>query len=314
MDLINVIKGCTLIEEIEVLECIFDFDERQKEAAFNQRIVIWSNNLVRDLEIETRGIYPELFNGWSTEERDLFNADWNDDSFLAGLESVNPPLTPEVMPEWFNDWDDNSFLDDLSEIMPDAIQTGEGNRKRPATPTMEPTQSKKSKTVPLFTIKSVKQVKVKKFKTTGIDYKIQFNDLQVRGITDVLRYLHNVFASVLDRVTDGVAMHDQVRFIMHSPQLEYPISLPFMPREKLTVERILAEIERVIQSNDTFTLDDSITVNIIHVAMPYGGTGKKRKIANLDKYLNNKRAIVRIQNKDNLCLRSSYCRRESQSR
>ena len=89
---------------------------------------------------------------------------------------------------------------------------------------------------------------------------------------------------------------------MHSPQLEYPISLPFMPREKLTVERILAEIERVIQSNDTFTLDDSITVNIFHVEMPYGGTGRKRKIANLDKYLTNKRFIVRIQNKDDLCL------------
>ena len=136
----------------------------------------------------------------------------------------------------------------------------------------------------------------------GLDYKIQFNDLQVRAIFDVLSRLHQVFDSLLDRVTEGVAMHDQVRFIMHSSQLEYPISLPFMPREKLTVERILAEIERVIQSNDAFTLDDSITVNIIHVEMPIGGVGKKRKTANLEKYLTNKRTIVRIQNKDDLCL------------
>ena len=143
---------------------------------------------------------------------------------------------------------------------------------------------------------------MKKFKTAGLDYKIQFNDLQVRRLPDVLRHLQQVFHSLLDRVTDGVAMHDQVRFIMHSSQLEYPISLPFMSREKLTVERILAEIERVIQSNDTFTLDDSITINIIHVEMPYGGTGRKRKIANLDKYLTRKHSIVRIQNKDDLCL------------
>ena len=143
---------------------------------------------------------------------------------------------------------------------------------------------------------------MKTFKTTGLDYKIPFNDLQVRGILYVLSRLHQVFDSLLDRVTEDVAMHDQVRFIMHSPQLEYPISLPFMPHEKLIVERILAEIERVIQSNDAFMLNDSITVNIIHVEMPNGGIGKKRKIANLDKYLTNKRAIVRIQNKDNLCL------------
>ena len=71
----------------------------------------------------------------------------------------------------------------------------------------------------------------------GLDYKIQFNDLQVRAIFDVLSRLHQVFDSLLDRVTEGVAMHDQVRFIMHSSQLEYPISLPFMPREKLTVEK-----------------------------------------------------------------------------
>ena len=36
--------------------------------------------------------------------------------------------------------------------------------------------------------------------------------------------------------------------------------------------------------------------------MPRGGTGKKRREINLDKYLTNKRSIVRIQNADNICL------------
>ena len=142
------------------------------------------------------------------------------------------------------------------------------------------TPSKRPKTVPLFTIKSVKQVRVKVFKTMGLDYRVQFGDLQLHGLPDVLRQLHEECECLLDRVTDGVAMHDQVRFIMHSLQLEYPTSLLFMPRERLTVDRILAEIGRAIQSNDTFKLDKSITVTILHVDMPYGGTGRKRKIAN----------------------------------
>ena len=238
----------------------------------------------RGLEIERHGVCPELLTSWTEQQREWFIGDWHDDSFLTGMEDS----TMEVF----------ESLDELLEET--AIQTGEGSRKRPAEASAS--QSKKSKTVPLFTIKSVKQVMVKKFKTTGLDYRVQFNDLQVSGLPAVLRRLHQVFDSLLDRVTDGVAAHDQVRFVMHSPQIEYPISLPFMSREKLTVERILAEIERVIQSNDTFTLDDSITVNIIHVEMPYGGTGRKRKIANLDKYLTRKHSIVRIQNKDNLCL------------
>ena len=44
-----------------------------------------------------------------------------------------------------------------------------------------------------------------------------------------------------------------------------------MPREKLTSERILAEIERVVQPNQEFRLDDSVSVNIVHVEMPRGG-------------------------------------------
>ena len=73
-------------------------------------------------------------------------------------------------------------------------------------------------------------------------------------------------------------MHDQVRLITHSPQLEYPISLPFMSCERLTMDWILAEIERVNQSNGAFKLDKSITVNIIHVEMPYGGTEESEKL------------------------------------
>ena len=48
--------------------------------------------------------------------------------------------------------------------------------------------------------------------------------------------------------------------------------------------------------------DDSVSVNIVHVEMPQGGTGKKCQEINLDKYLTNKRSIVCIQNTDNMCL------------
>ena len=56
----------------------------------------------------------------------------------------------------------------------DHLQTGKGSRKRAVESSTESTPSKRSKTVPLFTIKSVNQVRVKKFKTTGLDYSVQF--------------------------------------------------------------------------------------------------------------------------------------------
>jgi hypothetical protein len=77
----------------------------------------------------------------------------------------------------------------------------------------------------------------------------------------------------LNTITPDIPDHDQVRFVLHSPQLEKPISLPFMALSHLKTERVLAQIERVIQSNDEFRLNDSVKVNLVHVEMPNGGTG-----------------------------------------
>jgi hypothetical protein len=100
----------------------------------------------------------------------------------------------------------------------------------------------------VFTVQSVKQVNVKKFKTTGMDYHIQFTNAFANvKLSEYYERLHVIFQSLLDEVIRGVPPHDKVRFVLHSSQLENPISFPFMPRERLTTERVLAEFERVIQ-------------------------------------------------------------------
>ncbi len=61
-------------------------------------------------------------------------------------------------------------------------------------------------------------------------------------------------------------------------------------------------MERVFQSNNKFTLDDSLNVNVVHVEMPQGaGNGTRRDVVNLKAYLNKKGCIVQIKNNDNLC-------------
>ena len=46
--------------------------------------------------------------------------------------------------------------------------------------------------------------------------------------------------------------HDQVRFVLQSPQLEILIFLPFMPLSRLTTERALAKFKSVAPSNRDF--------------------------------------------------------------
>jgi hypothetical protein len=98
-----------------------------------------------------------------------------------------------------------------------------------------------------------------------------------------------------------MAPHDQVRLILNSHQLDKSISLPFLQRDRLTPERFLEAVERVVQSNDQFTLDDSVSVNVVHVEMPQGAGRKRRDVVNLESFLRKKDCIVQIKNKDDLC-------------
>jgi hypothetical protein len=66
--------------------------------------------------------------------------------------------------------------------------------------------------------------------------------------------------------------------VLHSPQLEKPISLPFIALSHLTTERVLAQIERVIQSNHEFRLNDSVKVNLVHVEMSNGAVGVQNAV------------------------------------
>ena len=97
---------------------------------------------------------------------------------------------------------------------------------------------------------------------------------------------------------------DQVRFILRSEQLDTPISIPFMDVERLTTERVFSQIERVIQSNQEFRLNDTVTIDIIHVVAPEG-SGKsrvKRTTLNIREYLKKKGSVISVNNNDNLCL------------
>ena len=95
---------------------------------------------------------------------------------------------------------------------------------------------------------------------------------------------------------------DQVRFVLRSDQLDTPISIPFMPVLQLTPERVFSQIERVVQSNRAFRLNDTVTVDIMHVEAPQGSGRSKRTTLNIKEYLHKKGSVITIQNNDNLCL------------
>ena len=67
---------------------------------------------------------------------------------------------------------------------------------------------------------------------------------------------------------------------------------------------VLQQIERMLNSNEEFDIDDSFTLNVTHVRHPGRGGGRPRArvgTAPIEKMLQSKKSVVCIKNDDNLC-------------
>ena len=177
-------------------------------------------------------------------------------------------------------------------------QAGRGEKRKSDDQDEEPQQD-------YYEIQTPRERHSKKFGMTATDHIVRFNN----GLNDVdllesQGRIHDIFHHLLEDVTKDMNPNQQVRFILRSDQLQTPIAIPFLPLEKLTTEKVLSHVEKVIQSNEEFRLNDTVTIDIIHVEMPQG-SGKsrvKRDIVNIREYLKKKGSIVPINNKDGFCL------------
>ena len=202
--------------------------------------------------------------------------------------------------EW-SDSDDDDWIWDVEEN----DQTGRGRKRKNNEVNEEDNTSSEddSSENNFYTIEQVKQTKSKKFRMTAMDYEIRFNNNE-RELDLIQGYerTQEIFEHLLNDITTGMKNEDQVRFVLRSEQLDKPISLPFMPVQRLTPERIFSQIERVVQSNQDFRLNDTVIVDIVHIESPQGGKGRKRVHFNIEDFLHKKGSIITIQNKDDLCL------------
>ena len=149
-----------------------------------------------------------------------------------------------------------------------------------------------------YTLTKIKEQRIEKFKTIASSYKVTFQDIEVTE--DVLSTLKTLFTGIFQDLTKGAKSEDLVRLAVQSPSLDYPIVIPFLKIQELTANRFMSEIGRVLQSNEDFTIDSELIIELTPVDMPSGGVGKWCKF-NTDMFLQNKRCTIRIQNNDDLC-------------
>ena len=250
------------------------------------------NTVIRDSNQE------EILSGeWSDPEADDLIRNINEEEILAGaygnddddvIRNVNEE---EILARVYGN---NDIIRNIDE---DEVQTGRGEKRK------NESDDEDEQGQYYYHLESSKKYHSKKFGMTATDHKVRFNN--VLADFDLLESYEStmkIFRHLLEDVTEGMAPNDKVRFILRSEQLETPISLPFMTVDDLTTERVFSQIERVIQSNQEFRLNDTVTIDINHVKTPEGRGKKKRTIFNIRDHLKEKRSLIRINNTDDFCL------------
>ena len=220
---------------------------------------------------------------WSDPEADDLIRNIDEDEVLAGVYGNDDDLIRNI---------------DEEEVLAQFSQTGRGEKRK--SDEQDGDQGEY-----YYNIETVKKHHSKKFNMTATDHVVRFNNVLAEvDLLESHERTQAIFHHLLNDVTWDMAKKDQVRFILRSEQLDTPISLPFLPVERLTTERVFSQIERVIQSNQEFRLNDTVTIDIIHVVAPEGsGKSKiKRTILNIREYLKKKGSVIRINNTDNFCL------------
>ena len=97
-----------------------------------------------------------------------------------------------------------------------------------------------------------------------------------------------------------VADNDWIGMEFEHPGLDGNVYVPLIRRDQLNADRIFAILERVLQSNEEFNIDGELTLNIVHI--PNDTMNGGAPTVTLEDVCSAKRSIIRIQNKDRLCM------------
>ena len=135
----------------------------------------------------------------------------------------------------------------------------------------------------------------------NISYRLQVNEnLMNRRISDIIGEMYTMFDNLVTNLRNELQNGDLVRLYLNHPILNVPIIISARPIEELTVEDIMTEVEKVLQSEEELKLDEQFEIHVGILRIPRGGRGKY--FVDRQQSICRKRSIVEIVNTgDNLC-------------
>ena len=134
------------------------------------------------------------------------------------------------------------------------------------------------------------------------------------GHGNIVRAFEEGLANSIEELIDGLPNHYRIQIYLGSSRLRNSHTSAHVSveqwRDPLDASRqVLRNISNLLNSNESFQLDDTLQLDVTHISMPSPGSGllkgkRKRCFFGTDNYgefLKSKRSIIRIMNDDQLC-------------
>ena len=124
-------------------------------------------------------------------------------------------------------------------------------------------------------------------------------------IEDIREGLHQMFEHVLQEARGNLAGNDLGRVVIQHDGLHDSIIIPLQPWDQLNADVVMGTIEKVLNSNQNLTVDESMDISIGSVDLPKGSGGPRRRITKIKGKGNSlelKKSVITIENDDNLCM------------
>ena len=153
-----------------------------------------------------------------------------------------------------------------------------------------------------FQLREISRRHSQKYNAENIVYRMELSEELVnRRLVDVQHHLYDMFQDLLRNLRNELQIGDLIRIYMNHPDLHVPIMIPAREIQDLQAEDIMAEVEKVLQSEEELKLDENFEIHVGILRIPRGGRGRK-DLFNNEQFIAAKRSIVRIENEqDNLC-------------
>ena len=158
LDMEAKIAECETITELNALESMYILNNVESELLYERRVELITRLCEWRYENEQLGLAVDISDSWTPEQTQQFLFDWQNDELLLEIDRGQKRSYEEM-----NDVGDEPLL-----------QTGRGQKRSIDEVNDDAGTSDEVSNNNFFT--DVKQVRVKNFNATGMDYTVQFTD------------------------------------------------------------------------------------------------------------------------------------------